>query len=320
MQQTYSDLISVIVPIYNAEKYLGRCIESIINQTYNNLEIILVNDGSKDKSLEICTYYATNNSNIRVIDKENEGVAKTRILGIQEARGKWVSFVDSDDYLDLHAYEELMQQLNRDNTKMAVLANQTVKRCGLREDVLDSLTALKRLCHMEFPTAMWAGLYEKELIKSIWIPDYIHFFEDFLFNYQVLHLIDRVTLCYDDLYHYETNPDSINRQPLNYKRMSCLKIISLISEKGILYDANLCEDIKFSIAHFLISNIAVLSVKSKDKLLQGELKENCKRYRWKVVKAASVPGAYKLAVLVTSISVNVMAWLVNLKNQLIGRL
>ena len=95
------DKISIIVPIYNCEKYLKRCLESIINQTYNNLEIILLNDGSSDNSLKIIKEYKKKDNRIIVIDKKNTGVSDTRNIGIQKASGKYICFCDSDDVLEL---------------------------------------------------------------------------------------------------------------------------------------------------------------------------------------------------------------------------
>ncbi|MCC3869656.1 glycosyltransferase family 2 protein [Terrisporobacter mayombei] len=105
-------LISVVVPVYNAEKYLDKCIQSIINQKYRNLEIILVDDGSKDNSLEICKKYAEKDKRIKVINKENGGVSTARNIGIEVANGDFMAFVDSDDYIDENMYFNMMQKSN----------------------------------------------------------------------------------------------------------------------------------------------------------------------------------------------------------------
>lgn len=93
-------LISVIVPVYNVEKYLEKCIDSIVNQTFDHLEIILVNDGSTDHSLEICEKYKVQDKRIKVIDKKNGGLSDARNVGTQVAMGKFITFVDSDDFID----------------------------------------------------------------------------------------------------------------------------------------------------------------------------------------------------------------------------
>lgn len=97
-----SDLVSIIVPVYNAEKYLNKCLDSIVNQTYSNLEIILINDGSTDNSLSICNDYTNKDGRIIVIDKHNTGAADSRNEGLKKATGKYIMFVDSDDFIDLN--------------------------------------------------------------------------------------------------------------------------------------------------------------------------------------------------------------------------
>ena len=106
-----SHLISVIVPIYNREKYLRTCLDSIVNQSYKNLEIILVDDGSTDDSVTICEEYATDDLRIKIIRQENQGVAAARNAGLRQAAGQYVGFVDSDDWLDKRAYEILVKNL-----------------------------------------------------------------------------------------------------------------------------------------------------------------------------------------------------------------
>ena len=94
------ELISVIVPVYNVEKYLNRCVESIMNQTYKNLQIILIDDGSNDRSGKICDEYAEKDKRIEVIHKENAGVSAARNKGLDKAKGEWITFVDADDWIE----------------------------------------------------------------------------------------------------------------------------------------------------------------------------------------------------------------------------
>lgn len=104
-------MISIIVPVYNAEKYLNRCISSLLNQTYYNLEIILVNDGSTDNSKKICKNAAKNDSRIKLINSVNEGVSLARNKGLKEANGDYISFVDSDDYVEPDYVEKMLLTL-----------------------------------------------------------------------------------------------------------------------------------------------------------------------------------------------------------------
>jgi len=105
--------ISIIIPIYNSEKYLSRCLETVINQTYSKLEIILVNDGSRDKSLDICKHYQSKDSRIIIIDKINEGVSVARNTGIEAATGKYIGFVDADDWIEPSMYESMLNNIEQ---------------------------------------------------------------------------------------------------------------------------------------------------------------------------------------------------------------
>ena len=107
-----NDLISVIVPVYNVKNYLEKCLDSIINQTYKNLEIILINDGSTDESLDICYMYEKKDNRIKVYNQENHGLSYTRNRGIEIARGKYIGFVDSDDVISPFMYEFLYKAIN----------------------------------------------------------------------------------------------------------------------------------------------------------------------------------------------------------------
>ena len=103
--------ISCIVPIYNCEKYLDKCVESILNQTFDDFEVILINDGSNDCSGEICDKFSKKDSRIKVIHKLNEGVSKTRNLGIEKSIGKWICFIDSDDYVEEFFFEKMLSDV-----------------------------------------------------------------------------------------------------------------------------------------------------------------------------------------------------------------
>lgn len=113
-------LVSVIVPIYNAQDHIARCVESIRRQTYKNLEILLLNDGSKDVSLEVCKMYANVDPRIVLIDKANSGVAATRNMGLREAKGKYLQFVDADDTIQPYATEMLVQRAEENGADLVI--------------------------------------------------------------------------------------------------------------------------------------------------------------------------------------------------------
>ena len=136
-----SDLISVIVPVYNVEKYLKRCVDSIISQSYQNLEIILVDDGSEDQSGKFCDNYAERNKNIKVVHKENAGLGYARNTGLEIATGKYVAFVDSDDYIEYDMISNLYNDIKKSDADACIGGFRRV--CGKQTDIRTNNLAKK---------------------------------------------------------------------------------------------------------------------------------------------------------------------------------
>ncbi|KGQ46859.1 glycosyltransferase family 2 protein [Gallibacterium anatis] len=134
MNKVSSELISIIVPVYNAATYLKRCLNSLLHQTYNNIEILLINDGSTDNSLEICQEYARKDDRIKVFSQKNSGAGAARNLGITRARGEYIGFVDSDDWVCEDMYQYLYEIMNQYETDIAILSH---CRCKSIEDSID---------------------------------------------------------------------------------------------------------------------------------------------------------------------------------------
>ena len=127
------DLISVIVPVYKAEKYLDRCVRSILSKTYGNLEVILVDDGSPDQSGDLCDAFAAEDNRVRVIHQENGGVSAARNAGLDVMQGKYFCFVDSDDYVEREIIEKLHVALVHNNVDLAICGYKRIfDRCGFR--------------------------------------------------------------------------------------------------------------------------------------------------------------------------------------------
>lgn len=169
-------VISVIVPVYKVEEYLPQCIESIVNQTYRDLEIILVDDGSPDTCGSICEEYAKNDKRIKVFHKKNGGLSDARNYGIARANGEYIAFVDSDDWIDLEMYETLIN-LIEDNK--ADIVNSGVYLEYLKRTVIlniaekrytDSVELCKALINGEINTGVWNKLYRKSCFSDITFP------------------------------------------------------------------------------------------------------------------------------------------------------
>lgn len=127
-----NDLISIVVPVYNVENYLDRCVKSIIAQVYTNIEIILVDDGSSDNSGKICEKWKEKDKRIIVIHKKNGGLSSARNAGIEIAKGKYIAFVDSDDYISKNMYSELYRVLKQNNSDIAICGRKYVWDNGKR--------------------------------------------------------------------------------------------------------------------------------------------------------------------------------------------
>mgnify|MGYP004458462943 CR=1 FL=1 len=157
--------ISIIVPIYNVEKYIRKCIESIINQTYRNIEIILVDDGSPDNCGKICDEYAKKDSRVKVIHKKNGGLSDARNKGTEVATGEYIMYVDSDDYIELSACEELYNIINAGNVDIVCYNFKKVDELGniIDNKKIYSQGNSKKEIEMSFKDAMIDNLYRKHI-------------------------------------------------------------------------------------------------------------------------------------------------------------
>lgn len=224
------ELISVIVPIYNVEKYLNRCIKSIINQSYTNLEIILVDDGSKDNCPYLCDKWAKIDERIVVIHKENGGLSDARNAGIDVSHGNYLSFIDSDDYIHkdfIKVLYELCKKYDSDISMCGVFETSKDEDCNCdlessNECVKYSKTILERkdniLC------VAWNKLYKKEVFKYIRYPKgKLH--EDVAVINKILYYSNKIAITDLKLYFYFNNPNSIMRSTFSIKRLDALEVI-----------------------------------------------------------------------------------------------
>lgn len=197
--------ISVIVPVYNAIEFLEKCIDSIINQTEKSLEIILVDDGSTDGSDYLCDTYAMRDNRVKVIHQKNAGVSAARNAGLEEARGSYIGFVDSDDWIHHNMYERLFQEAVKSQAEIVMCDATTMYSNGRTEkDTIQQVSNNTVLVHskmtpqllLEMAGATWRCIYSSELIKSnsIIFPIGVKFSEDRIFNIYAMGYANK--LCY----------------------------------------------------------------------------------------------------------------------------
>lgn len=222
--------LSVIVPVYNVEKYLKRCINSILNQEYSYFELILVDDGSTDKSGNICDEYADKDKRIRVIHKENSGLSSARNIGIDVASGSYISFIDSDDYINPNMFKRLMDIANNNNTDI-VSCNYIEfegDKCDSiivkdkKEYQYNNIEALKNYLldfnneNKKIHTVVWNKIYKKELFNGIRFP-MGKIFEDGYVTYKLLYISKKIFHIEDELYYYFRREGSISKSKFSIK-------------------------------------------------------------------------------------------------------
>lgn len=207
-------LISILVPVYNVEKYLPQCLESIIKQTYKDLEIILVDDGSTDKSGEICDEYAQKDLRIRVIHQQNKGRSMARNTGIKASTGEYVLFVDSDDWIEKDMVEYLFEIVKNTGAQIALCGYNNIDEKGqtkvtYEEQILSGEQVLVELCKDEkIKNYLWNQLIERELLEGITFPEGRNF-EDILTIYQWVEKTKKVAFGKEAKYNYCRRKDSL---------------------------------------------------------------------------------------------------------------
>jgi len=223
--------ISVIVPIYNASKSLNKCIESIRNQTYNNIEIILIDDGSKDNSFEICNSYTELDSRIIVIHQENQGVSVARNNGLKKSTGDFIIFVDSDDFLDEKACEIMLKEIIDNNCDISIsnkdfyIGDKILKNILYKENhflreekekelfILDLMTPYfdEKMNDVKYLSCgVTAKIFKSEIIKNnnIYFQENCRFGEDVIFNLYCFQHAKKISYINADTYHFCVNNDS----------------------------------------------------------------------------------------------------------------
>lgn len=229
-------LLSVIVPVYNVEPYLDKCVQSIVQQTYRELEIILVDDGSTDNSPQMCDDWALKDGRIKVIHKENGGLSSARNAGIDIAQGEVLSFVDSDDFIEPEMYETMVTAL-QDSGKDIACCGRIVDLFGEREKVEFSIPkprmytreeAMKEvLCLRDIDVAAWDKIYKKKLFKDIRYP-IGKISEDAAIIFQLLEKTNGVIHVGRNFYHYIYRMNSISKATYSHKKYdnyeNCIQI------------------------------------------------------------------------------------------------
>ncbi len=310
------DKISIIIPVYNVEKYLRQCLFSITRQTYKYLEIILVDDGPTDSSGRICDEYAKTDRRITVIHKNNGGLSSARNAGLQVATGKYIGFVDSDDWVDLQMYEDLYQLLLRYRADVACSNIKRVRNRG--KAVVPKKGHVFIFSRDQFAKKYFKihsndtvhyvvnKLYKAEIARKMRFPEGL-INEDVEGFFYALLAAKKIVVTDKCTYYYRVNPESISATWFSHKQMDLLKVwkhvvalCKVSSEKDWAYYAR----INYYRAHFGLLCRLLLNPQSDDvkyKREQQYLLYHLKIYYWELIKA---PICLKRKILVTILCVD----------------
>ena len=251
-------MISVIVPVYNTEKYLHRCIDSILAQTYTDFELLLIDDGSTDSSGAICDEYALRDSRVRVFHKENGGVSSARNLGLDNAQGEWITFVDSDDWIACNALDVMLDNKEEDliitsfTSERNLFYAQFESGCFVGSSINKCLS--KYFGHISF-TVIWGKLYKRHIIvdNKLIFDNSIHTGEDTLFLYSYIAEINSINIKSIGVYHYcdSTQGLSAIALPIEQTQYTILRFLEITSRISAVFGVDMSR-IEFNTVNNLL--------------------------------------------------------------------
>lgn len=227
------DMISIIVPVYNIQDYIEECIESIVNQTYSNLEIILVDDGSEDESLQICQKYAELDCRIIVLHKTNGGLSSARNYGIPYAKGDFLMFVDGDDTIDREMCDTLLKLLKEYDAQISICQSYKDKKRKNSQKKISQYTpetAIRQmLLEKSFNVSAWGKLYASSLFESVCYPEG-KLYEDLATTYKVFGLATNIVETSQGMYYYRSRQGSIMNSCFHEEKKDFLPISNELIE------------------------------------------------------------------------------------------
>lgn len=277
--------ITVIVPIYNAEKTIEKCIKSLINQSYKNLEIILINDGSCDESLKICNKYARIDNRIKIINQENKGVSFSRNKGIEISAGEYISFVDSDDTLDNNYFSNLIKSsINNDadivisNIRCIDDNNEFYPYGKINfEQNINKESLIQKLLNFEIGNAVWGKLFRKKTILNIKFKN-LRINEDFIYFWESVINSNKFVLNMNSYYNYYISTcNSLTKRSFNKENMSLITHIEKVKNDIDKFFPNLKADAENYYGAYLLHNLLIyyeyINSENASELYLEEIKE-----------------------------------------------
>lgn len=310
-------LISIVVPVYNVLPYLKRCIESIINQTYRNIEILLIDDGSTDDSGKICDEYEKQDIRVRTFHKCNGGLSDARNYGIEKANGKYISFIDSDDYIAQDYIEYLYSLIIKFNCNMSLCTHyvywedKRIKVIGnCSQEKLDAKSCLERmLYHDVIDTSAWGKLYHISLFENITYPKG-KIFEDIATTYRLFLLSGNVACGYEPKYFYMMRKNSI---VTNEFKLNKLDLITFTDEMACVVEKTYTDLHRAVIRRQVYARFSTLNQMlntNEYPNIRNELVEFIRNNRWEVLinKKANIRDKIAIILLMFGYPIYKLSW------------
>ena len=272
-------LVSVVIPVYNCAEYIGECIDSVVEQTYDNIEIIVVNDGSKDESEKIIKNKKKKYRNILYYKQRNKGVSAARNLGISKAKGKYITFVDADDLVGKYLVERLVNQITCTHPECIIVSKPTQKInefeervLGHKKPVVKSMSSDQALIKLLYPYGIDNGpcakLYPTALLKKNLFNIDLSIAEDLELNYRLIKSSKIIKVLNEKLYFYRPNPKSAMNQEFNKKRLSGLTATDIIIKDALSTTNNEIIQ-KAAVGRYFIEAVLIASDPSVNKSVEG---------------------------------------------------
>lgn len=301
------DLISIVVPIYNVEKYLEKCINSIIIQTYKNIEIILVNDGSTDSSGKICDIYLKKDKRIKVVHKKNGGLSDARNVGIENAKGKYIAFIDSDDFIDSDFIEILYNLIIEYNADVSCCKCNVIYKKNKKQQVEEKINiftnyeAINEMLYQgKIDNSACNKLYKLNLFEDIKYPK-SKYFEDLDTTYKIFLKSDKIVATNKKLYNYYQRTGSILHKKNEKLCNDLYEIINSMEKKlnhySVLKKAIICR--KINACFYIYRN-------SNNKILKEECKKIVKLNRCNVLKDKNINKKTKYGLYLSYLGMNIV--------------
>ena len=316
-------IISIVLPVYNVKEYLEKCVDAVCNQTYTNLEIILVDDGSTDGSGQLCDELQKKDARIKVIHKVNGGLSDARNAGTLQATGEYISYIDSDDYVKTTYVEYLYTLIKKYDCKMSLCTHIVSHENGRNDEIGDGtdevLTAEKclerMLYHDVIDTSAWAKLYHIDLAKKFLYPKG-KLFEDIGNTYKFFIESGKIACGYEPQYYYMIRSNSIVTSSFNMKKLDLLEMTDQMAEAVEKKYPNLKNAVMRRRVYARFSTLNQMKNTNDHVDVRNELIKFIKEHQVGLMKNDRVPKRDKVAILLLALGYPVYKFCWNLKTKM----